>query len=80
MISLLIQAQLQDKKTAKFIAKFMKENAGMAAGVASGGNNGPPPPPPGGNRRPPPPPPSKGSRGIIYDMCYVKPYLSLLNS
>lgn len=52
------ESQLSDKKTAKFIHKFMTENAGMVPGTS-----GPKAAPnTAAKRQPPPPPASRGSR------------------
>ena len=59
------EEQLQDKKTAKTVAKFMKQHAGQlsAGDTAVTNTSGPPPPPPATRRAPPPPPPSRGTAG-----------------
>ena len=51
------EEQLQDKKTAKFVAKFMKEHAGQE-GMPPAAQASPPAP-----KRAPPPPPSRGTQG-----------------
>ncbi|KAI9346495.1 hypothetical protein BDR26DRAFT_931861 [Obelidium mucronatum] len=61
------EEQLADKKTAKFVQKFMKEHSGAAGmpaaappSTASNSRRAPPPPPPS-RRQPPPPPPTRSS-------------------